>query len=54
MKLGWEYVDENGQQEKLASKTVIENVLESKNGPAMMDIIRDMTHPIGSSSTDPD
>lgn len=49
MKSGWEYVSENGQREKLAPKTLIDNVLESENGPALMDVIRNLIHPVAAS-----
>ena len=48
MKSGWEYVDENGVHEKLAPKTLAENVLMTETGPALLDAIRDMIHPVGS------
>ena len=48
MKSGWEYVDENGVHEKLAPKTLAENVLMTETGPSLLDAIRDMIHPVGS------
>ena len=48
MKSGWEYIEENGIREKMAPNTLISNVLESENGPGLLDIIRNYTHPIGS------
>ena len=48
MKSGWEYTEENGIREKLAPNTLAANVLMSENGPALMDMIRDITHPVGS------
>ena len=40
MKSGWEYVDENGVREKLAPKTLAENVLITENGPALLDAMK--------------
>lgn len=48
MKSGWEYIEENGIREKMAPNTLISNVLESENGPGLLDFIRNYTHPIGS------
>ena len=48
MKSGWEYTEENGVREKLAPTTLAANVLMSENGPALMDAIRDLVHPVGS------
>ena len=47
MKSGWEYVDESGIREKMAPYTLAANVLMSENGPALLDAIRNLMHPVG-------
>ena len=48
MQSGWEYVGENENREKMAPYTLAANVFLSENGPSLLDVIRDMTHPVGS------
>jgi len=39
MKSGWQYVNDNGTTEKMAPKTLVENVVVSENGPSLKEIM---------------
>lgn len=47
MKSGWEYVEENGNYEKMAPNTLAANVFIREDGPSLLDALRDLIFPVG-------
>jgi len=39
MKSDWQYVNNNGTKEKMAPKTLVENVMVGENGPSLKDVM---------------